>query len=534
MAQKDNKILREAEKALDPLAEARKVADGKWSPLDDPEDAKEFLKDVERLERAERELQLAEADVRNDAAASRRSAKLLELRSIRTKLRESADGHRYRAASLVVGREHERLSDSDYQAFRRAVNATTADIALEREFAELQEREAEQVRVTREVGPYEKGSPHSYVRDVLVNADPSLRSMAAGRSGESDTRPKAVEERLARHGKDVLRALVRRDAYGKTIEATLREQNRGNDADAHRTVYRKQLRELRSGLITGGGTTASASGGFAAAFAPPAFLMAEWSAYRSPYRAFADQCDTSVALPSYGLTVYLPQVSGGVSVTSETELAGVSETDPTTALLNSPIVLKAGQVTVTQQFLDRVGPGIAGDAVLFTQLKEQLSAQVDQYALSSVLANAPVTNSSAFALTTVSGVGGFLGDLKHAKSKVTDTAGVRLRGTHAFATGDLVDFIGSYADSGGRRSSRRTTTTTISRSARGRITIPAVPRATRATCWSDWRFSPMTTFRISGVTLRLSCVKPSTILHMEAASVPYRIRPRMPEIWTQS
>ena len=59
-------------------------------------------------------------------------------------------------SSLAVNRSS--YSDSDYQAFRRAVSTTTADIALEREFAQLQEREAEQVRVARGRSYYEKGS----------------------------------------------------------------------------------------------------------------------------------------------------------------------------------------------------------------------------------------------------------------------------------------------------------------------------------------------------------------------------------------
>lgn len=53
-------------------------------------------------------------------------------------------------------------------------------------------------------------------------------------------------------------------------------------------------------------------------------------------------------------------------------------------------------------------------------------------------------------MTTTSGVGGFVGDLKKAKSKLTDTAGIRLRGTHVFAVDDLVDYVIAYADAQGR------------------------------------------------------------------------------------
>ena len=152
------------------------------------------------------------------------------------------------------------------------------------------------------------------------------------------------------------------------------------------------------------------------------------------------------------MEVYLTTVTSGTTAGTEAELAGVAEGDPVATLASSPVVTKAGQVTLTQQFLDRAGaPGMSGDQILFEQIRQQLDAQVDQYPSAQAVAGAQaVTNSGAFALATVTGVGGFLKDVKSAKNLLHDTAGVRLRGTHMFATGDFVDFIGSYSDAGGR------------------------------------------------------------------------------------
>lgn len=61
-----------------------------------------------------------------------------------------------------------------------------------------------------------------------------------------------------------------------------------------------------------------------------------------------------------------------------------------------------------------------------------------------------VLNNGSFALATASGVGGFLGDVKKAKKALTDTAGVRLRATHSFASSDFVDYVSSYADAQSR------------------------------------------------------------------------------------
>ncbi len=179
--------------------------------------------------------------------------------------------------------------------------------------------------------------------------------------------------------------------------------------------------------------------------------MEQWAAYRSPDAAFVSQCRSDVQLPAYGMEVYLPAVTAATSVTSDTELAGVAETDPTTALLNAPIVVKTGQVVVSQQFLDRVGPSIAGDAVLFQSLREQLDSSVDSYALGVAIAGAQtVTDTGSFSLATASGSGGFYRDLKAARNLLHDTAGVRLRATSLFAIGDVCDYLASLADAQGR------------------------------------------------------------------------------------
>jgi hypothetical protein len=57
-------------------------------------------------------------------------------------------------------------------------------------------------------------------------------------------------------------------------------------------------------------------------------------------------------------------------------------------LISSKVVNKAGQIVISQQFLDRVGSGIKGDEVLFQQLKGQIDTEVDAYALNQALVSA--------------------------------------------------------------------------------------------------------------------------------------------------
>jgi hypothetical protein len=244
--------------------------------------------------------------------------------------------------------------------------------------------------------------------------------------------------------------LQERSEYGLAIERQVLESGREPNstfAEQRLTSARQELRALASGA----GATFSASGAGAAAFIPPAILMDAWATFRSPHTSFVDQLNHDVALPSWGTIAYVPVWSTGTSVATHTESASVAEGDPVSAYASGQIVEKAGQITVSQVFIDRAGPGIAGDIIAWQQLKEQLGAQVDLYAIQQVLVNAQaVTNSGAFALTTASGVGGMLGDLRKAKNLTRDTAGVRVQSTHCFATGDLVDYITAFADAQGR------------------------------------------------------------------------------------
>ncbi len=429
---------------------------------EDVEDARETAELLEFARTERRELEWAEAEERAAQASGENArvahrARAFELERVGRKLDSSAKGHLALAAGLVEGRENERLPDEEYARFHKAARRFADEADLRAKLRKLERREQAAAKVTREPGPYDDAtSPHSWVRDVLIHMDPQAALLDLRSSGLSDMRPEAVAERLCQHGRDVHRALLKRSRYGRTVERMMRESRRREDVVEHERLFRQDLNaarfaEIRS-LTTGGGTTASASGGGAAAFVPPAFVMARWAEFRSPYRAFADQLDNSVPLPDYGMDVYLPIVTAGTSVTTQTELSGVSEGDPTTSFSSSPILPKVGQITVSEQWLDRAGPGISGDVVLFQQLREQLDAQVDAYAITQALANAQtVTNSGSFSLANATaGVGGFLGDLKKAKSKLTDLAGTRIRATHCFAPDDFVDYIGAYSDGNAR------------------------------------------------------------------------------------
>lgn len=245
---------------------------------------------------------------------------------------------------------------------------------------------------------YGDGSPYSYFTD--------LARITAGHQWHYDP---AASERMALWAHQVEREYANDSEFGRKAETQLRNQFRTETAvetDRRMKEARDRGRagldakqEVRTGIATGGGATASASGGGGAAFVTPVFFVSDYAPYREAGRAFIDQCNKQ-PLPSYGMTAYMPAVTAKAGVATQTEGSGVNESDPTFGYLTGSLVTKAGQVTVSQQLLDRAGPNFEFDRMIFDQLQRDYNAQVDSYALTTALATAGTVawNSTSFTL----------------------------------------------------------------------------------------------------------------------------------------
>jgi hypothetical protein len=154
-----------------------------------------------------------------------------------------------------------------------------------------------------------------------------------------------------------------------------------------RALSERNGAELRSGVTTGGGATASAAGGGGAAFVIPVFYEGQYAPYREAGRPFADACNQR-PLPPYGMTVYLPAVQSAAAVQSQSpEGGGIVENDPSAGFIAGGLVTTAGQVTVTQQLLDRAGPNVQYDQIMFDQLRRDYARKWDKYVLVQALRN---------------------------------------------------------------------------------------------------------------------------------------------------
>jgi hypothetical protein len=394
------------------------------------------------------------------ANASRRHDRIAgDLGLIRMKTKEGAEAHARRAAQLVIDHGGGIMPPQDYTRYvgeARAAEASFAAIdaleARERSYRKLSKRQA---RVSHEPSPYAQDSPHSWVADVLASREPEFAPSQVRTAGGSDMSPKAVLRRLDQHGQDIAEALAKRSTYGKRIERMLGESVRCENAHDHEKrskaaiqsakEFRPPRREVRA-FGTDGGASSTAPGE-ASAFVPPKLVLSQWASWRTPFASFVTQCKQE-DLPPYGLNVYVPRVSGEMEVTSQTENASVAEKAPAAVLTKSAVVNKAGQIRVSQQFLDRAGPGVAGDVFLFQQLQVQLETGLDEYAINQALLEAQtVTNNEAFKFSEKEGVGGLLGDIRKGKNLLATTGGVRLKASHIFAPSKFVNYIEAYAAS---------------------------------------------------------------------------------------
>jgi hypothetical protein len=428
------------------------------SSIDSPLEARERLAAkaaADRIALAEqrRDKDWARHQASPERIADRHKNAALDLDTLAEKLGSSVGERRERAAKIVREHRGRKIPAAQFGEVREDVAKMLSEDKAARRARKLakRERRAAQPYVTKEPGPYDGGSPNSWVRDTLFARDASLRGLVTGRgTGRSDMGPQAVEQRLQRHAEDVARALRQGTKYGREVREIMHEALRCEDVNRHREAVQEQrTRELRSGFGTDGGISAT-SPGEAGSFVPPQILLKSFAGYRTPFASFATQC-AAEDLPEWGMEIDVAHVTGAMEVTSQTEGQAVAEKAPTTGLIKGAVVNKAGQLEVSQQWLDRAGPGIAGDQVLFAQLKMQIDTDIDAYALNQALAGAQsVSNSaSSFAFAEASGVGGFVGDVRKGKNLIATTPGTRIKATHLWAPSKFVNFIEAYAMSTG-------------------------------------------------------------------------------------
>jgi hypothetical protein len=306
------------------------------------------------------------------------------------------------------------------------------------------------------VAPDGERSPNSFYMDLALRC----KALFAGDYDHGSSK------RLTEWAHQVEKEYAQRTAFGRSAEKQIRETIRGEDQaataarmaefDQRGRMAMEDKPELRATAIgTDGGASATAPGE-GSAFVTPVFKVGDYAPYREFGRAFADQCQKE-QLPPYGMYVYIPHVTGGAEVTATTESSGsttIADLAPTAGYLSGALKTFAGQVVVSQQLLDRAGPGFAFDKLIFDQLMRNYALSFDVYCLEIALAEAKVNNwkgnAGTFQLTEKEKAGGFYGQVAKAKADIRTLAGTVLNPTHLFVRPTRWEYMAAFADTTGR------------------------------------------------------------------------------------
>lgn len=205
-----------------------------------------------------------------------------------------------------------------------------------------------------------------------------------------------------------------------------------------------------TGAVTTSGTTSTITVPSPAA----SFGATGWYAYVSQAGGGAgamtrQQAPGSPTNIGTNLILTAPPTNTGTAPPGSNTSGGVAETDPTTGLQGGLVVTLTGQITASQQFMDRGATGGGSvDILIQKDLTERLEEKVDLYALNTVIAVAgTVTGSASLTANSLKEV---YSDLGKAREGITDTAGVRLRPTHLFTTYDMFSGLSDIMGSDGR------------------------------------------------------------------------------------
>lgn len=258
-------------------------------------------------------------------------------------------------------------------------------------------------------------------------------------------------------------ALKRLFRHQEQMEGILNAGPAGKDAKgkaAYRAVrgYTREDRRLRGDTrqeVRAVSTGSSSMGDFA----PTIYMLPEFAPYRTYGRVLIDSLK-KFPLPETGLTFSVPvitQPTQGVNQTnSSTQGANENQTvtsrDMTAAYETGVLQTIIDNLNVSQQYLDRVGPGIDGDMIVHDDQTRQLNRTINIYAWNQLYAAALAASPVAAVLYTDTAFNAqkFKAQIHSAKATIRKTDGTVAYPTHGFFDADLWESIEGAYDSSGR------------------------------------------------------------------------------------
>lgn len=328
------------------------------------------------------------------------------------------------ASRALTSEELEKRSAAEARVsqIREALTAAEADEARGKEFAEARAAKlgAEpHIEVKSEPITYAEGSGNSFYRDLFTAQTAS--------PGTAD-----AWERLRRHQHEIE---VLADGPQSTKEARA--------ARKLATEARRKAAESRA---------VSTSTSSAGDFAPPLYFLPDYSDYRTYGRAFIDAL-RPYPLPETGMTFNVPAVTtpdSAVNQTTSGENQAITAQDMVVTFRSGNLQTFASNAQVSQQMLDRAGPGVEFDQVILADQARQLNKVMDQYAWDQVWANVNAQNAYTLYTDSSFNLHKFNQSVQAAKAKLNVTDGTVTEATHVFTDANVWGTIAGAYDANNR------------------------------------------------------------------------------------
>lgn len=292
---------------------------------------------------------------------------------------------------------------------------------------------------------YSAGNPeNSFIRDMVSAAFPNLRGWDEAR------------ERLKRHQEEIdeIRKRAPHDSpEGRAVRRYYRDVNPigqtrewSQENVRARDIDSREVRDISTGTSSMGD------------FAPPLYFLPDYAAYRTYGRTLIDALKKR-PLPETGMVFNIPLITtpteaenqtGGSSTQGNGENQTISTRDMTSVYQAGTVQTVVDNLLVSQQYLDRVGPGIDGDLIVRDDQTRQMNYLLNLYGWQALFGTAgigtnnfPVTPSASSSFNAEAAA--FRRFLGQAKAAMETTDGTVTYPTHFFCDPTLWEQIeGSY------------------------------------------------------------------------------------------
>ncbi len=217
---------------------------------------------------------------------------------------------------------------------------------------------------------YSPGNPkNSFFRDLL-NA--SFYSPAT----------EAAQKRLNEHQAEI-DAIAKRSSTNSREGAAVRSYFREASRREERAEYRDTITNGGPGLSSPGSPNDMAP------FAPPVFFLPEYADYRTYGRTFLNLLKP-FPMPDSGMAFFVPQITTHPGCIPVFGNASVSTQDLASEYVEGTLQTLITNLNVSQQYLDRVGPGLQGDQIVQRDQTAQLNRALNIYAYTTLLQDSSV------------------------------------------------------------------------------------------------------------------------------------------------